>query len=374
MCGLGGVQQNKEKALHHWQLAAIGGDEDASYMLGMIEEDNGYTNLAEKLSNMKRAMKHFLIAARAGHDGSLEKVGEGFKAGLVTKDDYSLALREFKDSQDAMKSEQRSKAFSTQYTQHEKEDEKRDGKHEEALFKQPPMREDCLICTMPLPSLNDGTKYKACCGNIICNGCSYAPVYDELGNVLPRICAFCRVPTPNTDAEIVERYKKRMEVDDAEAIYSLGCCISAGTRGLPQDYTKALELWHRAAKLGSMNAYHNIGGSYRTGNGVERDMKKANHYFELAAIMGNIESRFNLGIYEINDCQNLTRGFQHLMIGVRSGSNNCLKVIQELHSNGHVTKDDYSKALRAFRDYLDLIKSDKRDQAAAANYEEYRYY
>ena len=77
MCGLGGVQQNKEKALHHWQLAAIGGDEDASYMLGMIEEDNGYTNLAEKLSNMKRAMKHFLIAARAGHDGSLEKVGEG---------------------------------------------------------------------------------------------------------------------------------------------------------------------------------------------------------------------------------------------------------------------------------------------------------
>ena len=373
MCGLGGVQQNKEKALHHWQLAAIGGDEDASYMLGMIEEDNGYTNLAEKLSNMKRAMKHFLIAARAGHDGSLEKVGEGFKAGLVTKDDYSLALREFKDSQDAMKSEQRSKAFSTQYTQHEKEDEKRDGKHEEALFKQPPMREDCLICTMPLPSLNDGTKYKACCGNIICNGCSYAPVYDELGNVLPRICAFCRVPTPNTDAEIVERYKKRMEFDDAEAIYNYGCYYYDGLCGLPQNYEKAFELWHRSGELGNVSAYYCIGYAYDRGVGVGHDMTKAKHYYELAAIGGDEYARYNLGWLE-EDAGNMSRELKHLMIGAGCGHDLPLKKIRELYMNGHATKDDYAKALQSYQRYVDEIKSAQRDEAAAYDSENYRYY
>ena len=57
---------------------------------------------------------------------------------------------------------------------------------------------------------------------------------------------------------MIEMTKKRMEVDDAEAIYTLGCCYYNGRRGLPQDLDKALELWHRAGELGSVESYITI--------------------------------------------------------------------------------------------------------------------
>ena len=55
-------------------------------------------------------MKHFMIAANSGCDKSLKSVGEGYKEGLVTKDEYTMTLRAYKDSMDEMKSDQRTKA------------------------------------------------------------------------------------------------------------------------------------------------------------------------------------------------------------------------------------------------------------------------
>ena len=49
-----------------------------------------------------------------------------------------------------------------------------------------------------------------------------------------------------------------------------------------------------------------------------------------------------------------------------------LNKIQELYSNGHVTKDDYTKALRSFQEYLNEVKSKQRDDAAAFH-DEYKY-
>ena len=149
--------------------------------------------------------------------------------------------------------------------------------HDEKLFKQPPPREDCPICMILLPSSDTGSKYSACCGKVICGGCIHA-VEKRDGGV--RLCPFCRTPTPDTE-EIIEQMKKRMEVDDAVAIYEMGCCYSDGDCGLPQDRAKALELWHRAAELGNTASYHNIGMAYLNGNGVERDKKKAYQYWEV---------------------------------------------------------------------------------------------
>jgi hypothetical protein len=55
-------------------------------------------------------MKHYMIAARGGLDNSLKKVGEGYKAGHVTKDEYARTLRAHKQATEEMKSEQRTKA------------------------------------------------------------------------------------------------------------------------------------------------------------------------------------------------------------------------------------------------------------------------
>ena len=40
-----------------------------------------------------------------------------------------------------------------------------------------------------------------------------------------------------------------LEAGDAISIYNQGCDYRDGTNGYPQDYTKAIELYHRAGEL-----------------------------------------------------------------------------------------------------------------------------
>ena len=154
--------------------------------------------------------------------------------------------------------------------------------HDQKLFKQPLPLDDCPICFVRLPTLGTGRRYQTCCGKIICMGCYYAPVYDDQGNVVvEKVCAFCRTVAPKSNDEAVKRLNKFVEAGDPIAIYTVGCCYRDGTNGFPQDYTKALELYHRAGKLGSAESNNNIGVAYDNGRGVEVDKKKAVHYFEL---------------------------------------------------------------------------------------------
>ena len=61
------------------------------------------------------------------------------------------------------------------------------------------------------------------------------------------------------------------------------------------------------------------------------------------------------------------------MIAVEDGYHDSLKQIKELYKDGHATKDDYAKALKACQAYLEEVKSDDRDKAAAIS-DEYKYY
>ena len=253
--------------------------------------------------------------------------------------------------------------------QHKRECKKRAAElHDEALFKQPPLNEECPICFLTLPSLHTGSKYKSCCGKIVCSGCIRAVQMVD-GDAK---CPFCRVPTPVSDEEIIARLEKRVEVDDANAIHNLGCCYNDGD-GIPQDQAKALDHWHQAGELGNAKAYYNVGASYFYGKAIKRDMKKAKHYWELAAIGGYVSARYNLGVVEMND-GNLNRALKHCMIAVGCGDGDSLEQIRTFYMNGYATKDDYTKALREYQKYIDGIKSSQRDEAAAFNSDMYRYY
>jgi len=245
---------------------------------------------------------------------------------------------------------------------------------DEELFKQPPpLYEDCPICFERMPILPTGSNHYACCGKIICSGCIHAPLYDDQGNEVDNEkCPFCRTPLPETDEEVVNRIKKRVEAGDATAMYNTGNYCRDGRNGFPVDHTKALELYHRAGELGYSKAYTSIGYAYNNGIGVEADKKKAIYYFELAAMMGDIMARSNLGILE-EKIGNFDRALKHYMIAIRGGYSKSLKLIQALFSNGHATKDDYTAALRFYQQYLGEIKSRQRDDAAAFD-EEFRYY
>ena len=138
---------------------------------------------------------------------------------------------------------------------------------------------------------------------MICSGCIHAPVHDHEGNVIKeKTCPFCRTLTPDfdDDKEIIKRLEKRMELNDAEAIYNIGCFYYEGRYGLPQNYAKALELWNRAVELGNAVAYYGIGSAYNDGRGVDADHEKARHYLELAAMGGDLNARNSLGVADKN--------------------------------------------------------------------------
>ena len=239
--------------------------------------------------------------------------------------------------------------------------------HDIELFKQPPPPDDCPICMLPLPTLETGKRYKSCCGKKICSGCIHAVrIRDSVG-----LCPFCRTPTPTPEGTI-EQYNKRGEMKDAKAMYGLGCWYAHGSRGLPQDYNKALELWHQAAKLRNATAYYGIGFAYNNGDGVERDEKKAVHYWELAAMGGDAMARHNLGCFDWQ-AGNMGWAVKHHMIAVSFGDNDSLEKIKRMFKNGYVTKEDYAKALHVYQAYLVDIKSAQRDEAAATH-EYFKYY
>ena len=168
-----------------------------------------------------------------------------------------------------------------------------------------------------------------------------------------------------------ERERKRVEIGDATALLDMGLHYNDGTYGLQQDCTKALELWHRAGELGNATAYHNIACSYKDGDGVEMDYKKAIHYWELAAMRGHTRARQNLGALE-GKAGNNDRALKHYMIGTRNGDSNSLKTIKLMYKDGQATKDDYANALCAYQEYLNEVKSVQRDEAAEAD-DDFKY-
>ena len=254
-------------------------------------------------------------------------------------------------------------------SKHKNECEKRAAElHDDELFNQPPPDEDCPICMLLLPSLDTGYIYSECCGKIICSGCIHAVAIRDGGVGL---CPFCRTPTPETGEALIDQVKKRVEIGDAQAIYNMGCHYNNG-RHVPQDHTKALELWHQAAKLGNAKSYYSIGNSYYRGNGVERDEKKAWHYYELAAMGGHATARYNLGALEVQ-AGNMDRVIKHHMIAAGCGYTVSLDLIKQMFMNGDATKDDYAKALRAYQANLVEIKSPQRDEAATFA-DVYKYY
>jgi len=245
--------------------------------------------------------------------------------------------------------------------------------HDIELFKQPSPAEDCSICFLCIPTMQTGRRYQLCCGKVICSGCLHAPVYDDRGNEVDSMkCPFCRTPWPVTNEEEVQRSQKRVELNDAHAIYELGIDYRDGTCGYAKDHKKALELWHQAGKLGNVKAHCSIGVAYNLGRGVEVDMKKAKYYYEQAAMLGDVTSRHNLGVMEVR-LGNYERALKHFMIAVGGGYTGSLERIKKLYTNGNVTKDDYTKALESYQEYLGEIKSVQRDEAAAFT-ERYRYY
>jgi hypothetical protein len=233
---------------------------------------------------------------------------------------------------------------------------------DEKLFKQPPPNEDCPICYQRLPIETDQKSYQSCCGKMLCCGCDHAH-FVAASDTEKDKCVFCRTEGFSSDEENIERLKKRVEANDAWAMYNLGTCYQYGMIGLRQDHAKALELYHKSAKLGNNIAHHNLSACYQTGHTGEKDTRKATYHRQLGAMAGNVQARYNLGSGE-GYAGNMDRAYKHWMISANGGFDFSMKEVQEGYKSGFVTKDDYVKTVRAYGNSIDEMKSNDRDSYA----------
>jgi len=109
-----------------------------------------------------------------------------------------------------------------------------------------------------------------------------------------------------------------MRRGNAYAFYNRAGYYARGNGRVPRDFKKVNELFLKAGELGCAEAYHNLGISYGYGRGVEVDKKKAKHYWELAAMNGDVIARHSLGCDEL-EAGNDHRAMQHFILAAKAG-------------------------------------------------------
>lgn len=238
---------------------------------------------------------------------------------------------------------------------------------DDELFRDPPPKEECPICFVPMPfsvGFSAVPKvYQLCCGKYICGGCVGACSIEwsnenaarDRGNI-PRLpmmsCPFCREPM---DDQNLKRCKKRMDANDARAFHMIGAQYDRGGWGLPRDPKKAVESWIRSAELGSVEAHLTLGIAYLNGEGgLAINNEKAIHHFKIAAIGGHEKARHNLGVLEKTD---RNRRAKHLMIAASAGYD---KSLEQCLKDRILTNDEYRKTQDAFESSQAEMESDHR--------------
>jgi hypothetical protein len=254
-----------------------------------------------------------------------------------------------------------------------------------AVFKDPPPKEDCPICFLPMPknliccvSLPPATilsvpvydfadanddlaeddktleQFYSCCGKSICKGCVYS--FIESGNIVK--CPFCNSERGGLTAD--ERFEEVMKwvgANDAGAIHVLGTYYYSGLGGLQQDRTKGMELYARAAELGHIEAHYFLGNIYDIGG----DLKKAKFHWEAAAMAGHEIARYNLGTDEYNS-GNKERAIKHWTIAAASAG--CYRSMNNLRiqfERGFVSRELINSTLAAYNKYCAGMRSEARD-------------
>ena len=215
----------------------------------------------------------------------------------------------------------------------------------------------CPICLLAIPfPVEDHAMLRPCCMKMVCFGCCQA----AFQRGLREDCPFCRTPPAENDEETLEMVKKRVDARDPEAIYYLGDLHFRGIYGLKKDLSRALELWTEAADLGSTAALFKMGGCHMEGEGLAKDEAKAVEYWKVAAMQGEVQSRHNLGFYELEK-GDFDRGVRHFLISAKMGYKGSLGIIKDMFANGHATKAQYAEALKGYQAAMEETKSPDRE-------------
>jgi TPR repeat protein len=127
---------------------------------------------------------------------------------------------------------------------------------------------------------------------------------------------------------------------------------------LNQDQEKALELYARAAALGSSQAHFHLGNIYREGG----DLKKAKIHYEAAAMAGHEVARNNLGSMEAQS-GNMGQAVKHWTIAASAGHCGAMHNLLVTFNQGLTSRATIDATLTAYNNSCVEMRSEARDAA-----------
>jgi TPR repeat protein len=196
-------------------------------------------------------------------------------------------------------------------------------------------------------------EYYSCCGKAICGGC--VDSFYKSGN--EETCPFCNSERiGKTDEERVKELMKRVDINDASAMYALGSYYHHGEHGLQQDQERAKEVWTQAAKLGFSKAHYSLGNFYGEGG----NSKKAKVHYEAAAMAGHEVARYNLGCMEYK-LGNKERAVKHWTIAASAGHHTAMNNLLVALKRGLVSRESIDSTLAAYNNSCAEMRSEARD-------------
>jgi TPR repeat protein len=198
--------------------------------------------------------------------------------------------------------------------------------------------------------------YNPCCGKSICRGCIHS--FNQSGN--NNKCPFCNADRRSkTDEEMADELMKRVEANDPNSMCLLANSYERGLHGIQQDHTKAMELYARAAGLGSSMAHYLLANNYRRVG----DMKKAKLHLEAAAMAGHEIARYIIGVMEALEDKsgNMERAIKHWTIAASTGCYDAMHELRILFEKGDVGKKSMDSTLAAYNNSCSEMRSEARD-------------
>ena len=224
-------------------------------------------------------------------------------------------------------------------------------------------KEECPICLIPLPHRESEITFHICCGKRVCEGCIYKNRITEAKNGVPdskHKCAFCRQPPPKN---VIKALRKLMKKNNPDAFLRMADRYESGN-GVIQSDTRVLEMYTRAAELGSARAYGNIGIYYQD---REQDFSKAFAFYEVGAKKGCLISHAQraraLALHYGPNGSKVHEIVRHLKVLACSGDEDAIDGYKEEYKNKKVSKEDLTQTLRAYQASYDAVKSKDRDNA-----------
>ena len=242
------------------------------------------------------------------------------------------------------------------------------------LWEPIPPTPDCPICLVPITLDRSMVMYYSCCEKEVCYAChkeyrrSVHVMNSSRKAALPTLqisCLFCRSSLNRSDAVFIESYKARARRGDGRAAWNLASFHQKGKYGLPMDKSRALQMFHTAANLGSVEATSHLGYLYTVGQYSGTDTQVVgNMYLKAAALKGDVHAHKDLADIEF-DNGNCQLAMKHLKLAASAGHIPSIKRLWVSFQKKELSKADLEETLWAHKAACDQMISIQRTRLLA---------